>query len=259
MNDVIKEFSMSRRDAENMTKNVLMEVTTAVANAWKSAARKELHSTRSNYIKSIYIVEEGRLSNAIVLGGSFNNMLENGSPSFDMKSQFANSPKRKISASGKWYMRIPFRFASSGSLGENEAFSGVLPAAIYKAVNSMSSSKTDLGGAKKSGSSLKAVDIPAPYNSVSSRAAIVDPITKKNYEEYKHKSSIYEGISKSTKEYGSATQGTYNSFRTVGQNSDSNAFIYPGLLAHDFANKGLKSLDVDTIVNNSIDKFLSSL
>lgn len=256
--DVISEMGLNRKDAENMTKIVLQTVTVAIANAWKNAAKKELHSTRGNYMKSLYIVEEGRMTNSIILGGRLNNMLESGASPFDIKEGMAKSSKRKFSKAGTWYMSIPFRWATPGSLGESEAFSGVMPMSIYRAVSSLTSSKTDLGGGKSKGSSLKAVDIPNPQNEIKSRAALIDPISKRQYEEYKHKSSIYEGIGKSEKQYEGGSSGSYNSFRTISQNSNKNAFIHPGLRAGDFANKGLKSVDLDTIVNNTIDKFLST-
>lgn len=255
---VAEEVHMSRREVEMMSKNVIMEVTVAILNAWKAVARKELHSTRNSYLRGLQIIESGKFATAIVLNGNLNNMLESGAGAYDMKDSFRNSPKKKISADGNWYIRIPFRFAAPSSLGESEAFSGVLPQAVYNLVKNQKSARTTPTGAKKSGDTLKAINIPREFAIPKSRAALTNMATKRTFDEYTHKSSIYEGIGKSSKEYEGGTGSKYGNFRTVGELSDKNAFIHPGFIAGNFAEKGIKIANLDAVVENSIDNYLTN-
>lgn len=250
LRDIFSEVLPTKQQAKEMTKKVLQDVTVSVLEAWKSAARRELKSTRENYIKSLYIVESGRLENSIILGGNFNNMIEAGISAFDMKEGFSKSSKRKFSKDGSWYLRIPFRFATPGALGESSAFSGILPKAVHSAAQN--AGKTSSGKPK----GIKPIALPDDLKAPKSRAAFSDSSSKKQYDEYKHKASIYEGITKSSKFYEETSQGQYNSFRTVGEKSDQNVFIHPGLKVGNFAEKGIKAIDVGMIVENSVDAYL---
>lgn len=253
LSDVIQEFALSKKQGENLCKTVLKAVSEEVANKWRKIASKELKSTRSNYIRSIVVVEEGRLKNSIVLKGEFNNNIESGIGSYDMKKFFQKSSKVKMSSKGKWYLRIPFRLATPGSIGESEAFSGTMPKEIMEAVNKNTAQKTDIGGGKSGGKGLTKDQIPAKFR---------DVITKKDrkgFSDYTHKSSIYEGVFKSEKFGEKGKGGQYTSIRTAGEASDSSSWIHPGIKAHNFAEKALKSADIDTLVNNTTDKFLASL
>ena len=255
---VAEEVQMSRREVEMMSRSVIMEVTVAILNAWKAVARKELHSTRQSYLRGLQIIESGRFSTAIVLNGNLNNMLESGAGAWDMKDGFRKSPKKKISADGNWYIRIPFRFAAPSSLGESEAFSGVLPQSVYNVVKKQKSEGTTIGGGKKSGDSLKAINIPREFAIPKSRAAVTNMATKRTFDEYKNKTSIFEGIGKSSKEYENSSGSKYGSYRTVGELSDKNSFVHPGFSALNAAEKGLKIANLDAIVENSIDNYLSN-
>ncbi len=129
---------LSEIDAKQLTRNIVNQLKKEVYNNWVALAKRELHSTRQNYVDSIHMADT-QDGARIYLLGNFNNMLEAGAPAWDMKEGFRNSPKAKISKVGNWYLRIPFRFATPGSLGESSAFSGKLSVEVYKEIRKQSS------------------------------------------------------------------------------------------------------------------------
>lgn len=251
LSEVFEEFELLKFQRDALLRAVVDANTSEFLKNWKAAASKDLKSTRRNYLSGIRVLTSGRFTNSIVLMGKFNNMLEMGFGPFDMKEGFLKSSKAKIGANGKRYITIPFRWATAGAIGENEAFSGVMPQDIYDIISKYKPTKTEHG--KKIFSGIGVKDIPTQYAEVKSRGAV------SGFGEYTHKSSIFEGITRSEKEYESAKQSTYTSFRRVSLNSDKLAFIHTGVKAYDFATKAYISTDFDTITNNTADKFLSQL
>lgn len=253
LSDTFDEFLMSKEQAEAMTEKALSDIADAFVFNWKAAAKQALGSTRSQYIKGIQQVDRGRLEKAVILVGILPNMLEFGASPFDMKAGFEKSLKRKIKTNGGWYLTIPFRIGAAGSLGENEAFSGVMPDEISKIAKGLTASGTDASGAKKSGNSIKLSDIPQSLQATKTRPAVG------GFEAYEHKNNIYEGITRSEKTYEGATQNSYTSFRRVSDKSSAMAWINSGIKAYDLANRALLTTDIDTIADNSVDEFLSNL
>lgn len=244
LTEVVEEFTLSKDEAKEMATEVVNAVSRAIYREWAAAARKELSSTRQGYIRGLQMISNDNLTNAIVLRGAFNNMLEDGVSSYDMKIGFSKSPKVKFNKKGGWYLTIPFRMSVPGSLGENAAFSGSLPEEVYQAIQ-----KLDKGGLSKS-------DIPSKYRLGS--MSKWDPSAVKNKTSgYKHKHSIFEGVQKFTGEYENTKQNQYGSFRRVGANSNPGAFIHAGLKQGKFADKALQNVDTDIIVDNAVDNFLA--
>lgn len=246
---------MSKQQGEALCRQVLTEVSNEVANNWRKIAGSTLKGMRSTYISGIVVVEEGRLKNAVVLRGSMNNMIESGSAPYDMKPIFSGSSKVKFNKSGGWYLRIPFRHATPGSIGENQAFSSVMPREIYDAVKNLKAQKTTMAGTRlQKAQGLSKDQIPKAFR---------DVITKKNREgfgDYTHKSPIHEGVFRTEKiKSDGSRESTYMSIRTVGSASDPNSWIHPGFKAANLAEKAQQATDYDTLVNNIVDKFLSSL
>lgn len=248
INDVIAEFSLSSGDVKTLAASILEQVSIAIKKNWVDAAKRELHSTRQGYIRGIVIVREGDLKNAIVLKGKFNNMLEAGISSFDMKAGFSKSSKAKMSKDGKWYLRIPFRMASEGSLGESSVFAGVLPKGIQDILKQRAG-QTQMGGKVSSGKGLKAEEIPKALATLG----------KNKTSGYVHKSSIYEGLQKSEKFYEEKKQGQYFSIRTASAKSDPNSWIHSGIKAYNFAEKALRNSNLQIIVDNEIDRFIAGI
>ena len=255
--EVCDEFQLNDSQMSSLKAAILSEATNSVAEAWKSEARKGLHTTRDMYVRGIGVINSGRYTNVIVLNGSLANAMEMGRGAFNMKLGFKKSSKIEYSKNGGWYMSIPFRYAVPGSLGESSAFSGVLPSSIYELIRSFEKDSVNSSGDTKT--SLSAIDIPSDYATKGRRAEITNVSTNTTFGEYIHKSSQYEGLQRDTKTYEGATQGQYNTFRRVSSNSDPNSWIHPGFTALNYAQNAINSANLDTVVNNTIDKFLSIL
>jgi hypothetical protein len=237
--EVIDEFALTYEEASGLGDRLVSAVTQQVLNNWRKEAAKGLHGTRSRYIRGLTVVERGRLENAIVLKGKFNNMIEQGISSFDMKVGFANSSKAKQRADGTgWYLTIPFRWATPDALGENEAFSGVMPKEVHAAAKRKA--KGDVVMA------VKPSDIPA--------------ILSKRKKVH-HKTGLYEGIqrTKSLKEEANERGGGYISFRRVSDRSDKRAFFHPGFKARDFAAKALNNSNLQVTIDNEIDTYIAEI
>lgn len=259
LSDVVSEFSLDRSQVEQISNSASKALTMEIYRNWIEAAKRDLKSTRNSYIRGLIIAEEGMANNTITLTGAFNNMIENGVGAYDMKAGFMKSSKIKYTKAGGWYLTIPFRFATPDALGENESFSGVMPQEIYDIVKNFEPSKTDVGGNSKSGQTLKAGDIPSQFQAPKARNSVINDVINKTFDSYSHKSSIYEGMSKSQKTYQGGSQSGYNSFRRVGNNSDPMAWIHSGLPQRNFSQQAIQNTDIDTIIDNTVDKMLSEL
>jgi hypothetical protein len=243
---LVDEFTLDQDDVNKLLDFTVKQLTARFAEEWEKNAIRELKSSRQQYINSLVVVDEGQAKGAVVLVGQLPNMIEQGVGSFDMKEGILKGPNAKISEDGKKYNTIPFSIGTPGALEENFN-GGVMPEEIHSI-------------AKK-----KEVDKPITSEDLKTLPkALREPQKKKivmpeskSFREYQHKNSIYEGITK-TKD--SVTgQTSYQSFRRVSENSDPDAFIHPGIDAHNIAQKTLDSFDVPTIVGESIDMFLEQL
>lgn len=247
LSEVLSEFKLSETQIKTMVESVKQSITLEIHRNWIEAANKELNSTKTNYVKGLKIIDFGEGKAGIQLVGRFNNMLENGVTAFDMKSGFSKSSKVKMSKKGNWYISIPFRWATTGAIGENEAFSGVLPPEIYAILKTKGNNE---------GIGIK--DLATEFLQKKSRPTTTANVIGSVFNEYVHKSSVYEGIVRSLKTFPSGVQqSTYNSFRTVSALSDPNAFIHAGIKQYALAQKAIDNTDTDTIVNNVVDRTLS--
>lgn len=258
--DVAIEFALTPEDVDKMVSYAVKQAVAEVARNWDTQAKNHLHSTRSRYRKSIIVGQIDNKTAYVELVGEFANMLEKGASAWDMKLNFAKSNKVKHTKDGGWYLTIPFRHATPGALGESSIFSGSLPQSVYQSIQaSVSSTRTQLGGLKSAGTSLKESDIPSFFRIPKSRAAFSDVKSKTTFDEYLHKSSIYKGIAKSSKTYESATQSQYTSFRRASSNSDPMSWIHKGLPALNLADKAVAATRFDLVVDRAVDDYLSKL
>lgn len=261
LSDVVQEFKLIESNADIITQNVIDAVSAEIYRQWQNAARQSLNSTRNGYINGLQWYQEGYLRNAIVLNGTFNNMLEDGFGAYDMKQVFQQSGKvknvkRKDGSTG-WYLTIPFRQATPGAIGENVAFSGVLPDEIYREAKKLKAGRSTFGG-KKSGGARLSVPISSKYSIPKSRRAFSDAKTQQQYPEYKHKSGPYEGLTRTSETYGRTSQSTYTTFRRASDRSDPQSWIHRGITAYNLSQKALESTDIETVKNNAIDSTLTS-
>ena len=253
------QFGIDDKTLDQLTETCVKAVTAAIYANWEALAKKKLKSTREEYIQNIIHVDKGRFNKQIILTGVVPNMVEQGASAFDIKEGFRKSPKVRytipvygkkgnmLRSGGDWYLTIPFRIGVPGTLGQ-AGFTGQMPQEIY-----------DIMRKRGNRIALRADEIPAPYNIPQSRAAIQATPQNPYYAQYTHKSSIYEGLTKRTAQYGKTTQNTYGTFRRAGANSDPLSWIHKGISAYRLADEAVKITDVDTIVENEVTTFLDTI
>jgi hypothetical protein len=248
----ITEFSslnkISQKESQDLIDSILKAIATQFRYEWVEAAKNELHSTRQAYINAIYVEDNSPTLKTVGLRPGFLvNGVELGLDAFDMKLGFSKSSKVKLKASGGWYITVPFSFATSGAIGDSEVFSNKMPEEIHAAVK-----KSAAEGKKQLGFG----DIPKQFQIPQIRERITLP--NRTFEEYVHKSPIYEGIQKSNK----PNHSGYVSFRRVSDLSDDNSWIHSGIQAHNLCDKALSKMDgsvIEDLVANRTDAFLESL
>jgi len=254
--DLSAEFALSKQDVDAMIEYTIKEITAKFAANWDSVAKRSLGSTRALYRSSIVVGEQGRFTGYAMLVNQLPNMIESGAAPFDMKGGFSQSTKRKNKKGGGWYLTIPLRAATPGSLGESEAFSSVMPASVYAVVKDQRPQLSTLG-ATRPGRGLSVDQIPSQYQIPRTREMIV--AKSQTFEAYQHKHSVYEGLQKASKTYQSATQGQYVSFRRVSDASDDNSWIHRGLKARNLADQAMDQTDIPFEVDKAVDNHLASL
>ena len=253
------QFGIDDKTLDQLTETCVKAVTAAIYANWEALAKKKLKSTREEYIQNIIHVDKGRFNKQIILTGVVPNMVEQGASAFDIKEGFRKSPKVRytipvygkkgnmLRSGGAWYLTIPFRIGVPGTLGQ-AGFTGQMPQEVY-----------DIMRKRGNRIALRADEIPAPYNIPQSRAAIQATPQNPYYAQYTHKSSIYEGLTKRTAQYGKTTQNTYGTFRRAGANSDPLSWIHKGISAYRLADEAVNITDVDTIVENEVTTFLDTI
>ena len=253
------QFGIDDKTLDQLTETCVKAVTAAIYANWEALAKKKLKSTREEYIQNIIHVDKGRFNKQIILTGVVPNMVEQGASAFDIKEGFRKSKKVRytipvygkkgnmLRSGGDWYLTIPFRIGVPGTLGQ-AGFTGQMPQEVY-----------DIMRKRGNRIALRADEIPAPYNIPQSRAAIQATPQNPYYAQYTHKSSIYEGLTKRTAQYGKTAQNTYGTFRRAGANSDPLSWIHKGISAYRLADEAVKITDVDTIVENEVTTFLDTI
>lgn len=249
LSEIINEFALTSDQAEQLGSEIINRVVESYVNKWENLVNRELSKTRSLYKKAMYVDRVSGTEVVFGLQSGDNGLamaLEEGKPPFDEKIGFSQSPKRKTSLGGGWYLTIPFRYASPQAVAESTIFQGALPKEIYQI------SKANAG------SPVRRSQLPGQYAQVGSRA----PIQTANgvIPEYVHKSPKYEGlirldISSTDKE----NRGGYFTFRRVSNNSDPNSWIHPGFEARRFMDRALDEAQILTVADMAIDEFLNQI
>jgi hypothetical protein len=255
LRDVSKEFALDREQAAGMVDYVVKELTAKVAENWAKIAQQRLKASRERYMKSIYVGDTGRFTGFVQLRGVFPNMVEAGASPFDQKPGFLNSPKAKPKKNGGMYFTVPFSWGTPGA--EVDIFSNILPPSVYKIIKSKESQVSGLGGVALTGQALKTKELPFEFQIPSSRKAIVTE--SKTFAEYKHKTAMLAGVTRSEKIYESATQGKYKSFRRVSDTSDPLSWIHPGIEAQNLAEKAMDSTNIKFEVDRKTDEYLGQI
>lgn len=251
------QFGLSAAVIDMLTETCVNAVTAVIFANWEALAKQKLHATLPEYTQHLIKVDKGRFAKQIILTGVLPNMIEQGASAFDLKEGFKKSQKvkytipvynskgKQVHKGGDWYLTIPFRLGTPGTLGQ-AGFTGEMPQEIHDVMK------------KKSGGTLQASEIPSPYNVPQSRAAVMEN-GQILYGAYQHKNSIYEGLTKRTAQYAKTTQNTYGTFRRAGANSDPLSWIHKGIKAYNLAEQAVEKTDVETIVENEVTSYLETI
>jgi len=217
-------------------------------------AMKGLRSSRQTYIRNINKPVVGRLQGSITLTGQLPNMIEQGTAPFDMKLGFSKSSKIKRTKKGGWYLTIPFRWATPGTVGESSAFTGTMPKAIHELAKGLLPTRTAFGMAIQRGQGLSKEQVTvAGFGQLGYRSAVVGGnLTAAQRKGYRHKSPLTQGIIKQVKLYERTKQARYNSFRRVSSKSAQNAWIHTGITARNFMPKALKNPQLGIVVKKIV-------
>lgn len=255
--DILSQYSLSKEEIEGMFDNIAKSLGTVYASKLENEAINGLNSTRRRYIQNIRIIDSGKLESTVMLDYSKDplvRMIEEGQSAFDMKVYFLRSSKVKVSKSGKRYLTIPFRFSTSGAVGESEVFSGKMPSEVYDIVR-----KKEVGVNGKSQGITKneLSNLPSKFQVVSKRQEVKDSEGKMLFKEYEHKSSIYQGIQKQVDKV--TGQSSYHSFRRVSELSDEDSFIHTGIQARHFMQRAKENMNIPEEVGVQIDNELAKL
>jgi len=239
---------------EKVMDSVVKDITASFAREWEKEAQNALHSTRSRYLNNLHVIDTGRMEGAVVLDYSADpmiRMIEEGASAFDLKEGFRKSSKKKLKADGGWYLTIPFRHSTPGSIGESSVFSNKMPKDIYSIVKNKKTNIDVPGGGRRS-SGLQIGEIPAEYKTPNTNAQGEVP-------ESKAFKSIYEGVIKVRDS--KTDQSMYMSFRKVSDKSLDDSWTHPGIDTHNLAGRALSSFEqnAEAELNHAVNKILDTL
>lgn len=255
--------SVNREQYQSISNAIVIRASDEVYNQIRREASRKLKSTRQEYLRNINSPVIKGSKGSITLTGMLPNMIEQGSSAFDMKKGFAKSRKIKRTKSGGWYLTIPFRHASAGAVGENSAFSSVMPKAVYNLARKLKPNKTAFGGRSSGGGTFGKAELKRTGHGIIRTRPEINSngggLSAKQKSAYKHKSSIYSGMRRNQKTYQTSTSGSYVTFRRVGSGSASNSWIHKGMKANNFMTKALKNLDVNSVTSAVVDEQLTQM
>lgn len=240
---IAQDFLLSESQVKDMIDFSIKEITASFAREWEKIANEKLVTSRNEYVQSLIVVDEGYGQGAVLLRGWLPNAVEEGQSEFDIKIGLLNGPNAKVGKNGSKYNTVPFRYGTSGSIEANFN-GGLLPVEVYQVAKT-----------KSVGTPLTKEELPQQFQEA--KTVTVKAPAPKNFEEYTHKSSIYEGVIKNEDKV--TGQSTYSSFRRVSENSNVNSWQHPGIEAHHLAEQTLNNFDIPTQVGVAVDNYLKSI
>lgn len=247
LGDLVEEFNLSGDQSVFLGSSIIDAVVSEYQLRWQNLISSNLHKTRNEYKRGVFIERESPLSVTFGLtnrSSSIPLMIEEGQPPFDEKEGFRNSPKRKIAQDGGWYIDIPFRHATPEVVADSGLFASIMPRQIYNAV-------------QKTGR-LGSGNLPESFSEKGQRKAINR--LGVNKPAYMHKASIYEGL---TKVNIASTQNEkrsgYFTWRRVSENSDPNSWWNGGIVPYKLMDKALEQAKIDVVADKVIDQFLNAM
>jgi len=241
---MVQEFNLSQKEVDGLLQHAVEDIAAEFASVWENVANSTLNQSRVQYANAIQVAKRGQFTAVVYLNPAawLPNAIEMGHSSFDIKKGLLNSKKVKYTTKGKPYITVPFRFGVPSTIGDSEAFSGIMPTSIHNEVKRQAP-----------GESLKMANIPSQYHipkSIALRKQVKSGIFTDAIKR-SEKTSIYKGMVK--------TEGGYVTFRRVSLASDSDRWIHPGFSAANLAGQALSKLNIPQQVDISIDNYLNEL
>jgi hypothetical protein len=168
---------------------------------------------------------------------------------------------------GGWYMTIPFRHATPGSLGDSEAFSSVMSQGVHQVMKQkMTTVSAPFFGTVRQGGAMTLNDLYSAgirKKDIGRRAGIAKAdrggLTSEQAAPYQHKSHIHAGMKRMQTMYGSAEQSKYMTFRRVSDMSAANSWIHKGFQAKDIMPRALNHENVRGAIAIAIDNEMVSM
>jgi len=240
-----------------MIERILDIVADAARNEWIRVARRELHTSKGEYINGIQPVESTPRVRIIALVGWLPNAVENGLDAFDLRETLLGpKSKSRRQSPGGWYARIPFRHATPGTAGLAGAPMGssygpvgagsrragglmgrdeatTLGKSIHEFAKRLTPTRSLTMGSGQRVGTTYGERLPAGLAPLlrGPNPAHPDPRMRAG-----HKTDIYAGMIREEHTYAKATQTQYMTFRTI-STKVQDGWIHPGITAHHLVDK----------------------
>lgn len=245
LNEVINEFNLSPEQGNELGEKIISNIIIDYFQKWENVVNRNLHSSRADYKSAMAIDRKSPLEVDFVLSYKNNKLaeiIEEGISPYDEKEYFKKSPKAKTKKGGGWYITIPFRHATPGSIADSISFASVLPKEVYAI-------------AKVSTEPLKYNDLPNQYRNLGVREEVL--LNGEVSPSYQHKVPIYQGLQRiKLSSTPNENRGGYFTFRRASDISAVNSWINRGMVAKKLMDKALNEINIGDIVDSSINDYL---
>lgn len=247
LGDLVEEFNLSEDQSVSLGSSIIDAVVAEYQLRWQNLISSNLHKTRNEYKRGVFIERESPLSVTFGLtnrDSAIPLMIEEGQPPFDEKEGFRNSPKRKQKQDGGWYMNIPFRHATPEAVADSGLFASIMPQRIYNEVRQLGR--------------LSFMDLPVRESAIGQRKEINR--LGVNKPSYMHKAPIYQELTKvNIASTSNETRSGYFTWRRVSDASDPNSWWNGGIIPYKLMDKALEQAKIDVVADRVINEFLKAI
>lgn len=203
---------LSQKSIDLYMKSILRDVGALARAEIIRLAKTELKTSLRDYERAIAPPRfQGKNTIVIEVFGTLANMIEKGWSGGDMRQWLSSNPKVRVSAAGKRYAYIPFRFGSPRASGRSGT-------PMTKSVHAV---------AKK----LKPT-LTIPFAEKTKWGEQVPAGLEPKLRPH-HKTDIYAGMYRMEKTYRSAVQSSYVTFRTISE-ANPIGWYHPGIRQYAF-------------------------
>lgn len=205
-------------------------------------AQSSLKTSARDYIAGVTEVEmKGKVA-TIALTGVVPNMVENGWPATDLRLTLLGpgAKNAKTGKDGSRYNTVPFRHGTPGSSGRNVGRQ--MPKSIHAVAKTLAPTLSRPGKIEGRGGATTVYGQRLNEGMPMSSAARKLLTTKMKPW---HAMSIFKGMIREEKTYGSATQSKYTTFRRISTNvrRGKEHWLHPGIKAHSFFPKAQREIE----------------